>query len=186
VDYFSLIDAVLQSGDVAAVDCRTAMVMLAAGINAFEHQPAVLLQQTDAVLALASAVASLVKIWSMYVRGVALLGATHVVEPNRRALSAVPELVSILNAMGWHLRHFEQDVASSSCIEADASNTVSGVGSTAAAQQQQQTASHVLLSVLLARSVVMLADAAEAAAEQAGGASESAPCKGHVKQSSCI
>jgi hypothetical protein len=63
VDYFSLIDAVLQAG-VPAVECRTAVVLLAAGINAFEGHAAVLLQQTDAVLALASAsaVASLAKL----------------------------------------------------------------------------------------------------------------------------
>jgi uncharacterized membrane protein YgcG len=72
--------------------------------------------------------------------------------------------------MAWHLWRFASDDATSSCTEADASNTVNAVGSTSAAQQQQQqrTASCILLAVLLARSVVVLAGAAEAAAAQAG------------------
>jgi hypothetical protein len=168
VDYFSLIDAVLQAG-VPAVDCRTAVVLLAAGINAFEGRAAVLLQQADAVLALASAVASLVKVWGMYVKGVAVHGETQDVESNRRALSGVPELVSTLNAMAWYLWRYATYDAPSSCTEADASNL--GIAQQQQQQQQQhqqRTANQVLLAVLLARSVVVLADTAEATAAQAG------------------
>jgi hypothetical protein len=176
VDYFTLIDAVLQAG-VPAVNCRTAVLLLAAGINAFEGHAAVLLQQPDAVLALASAVASLVKVWSMNVKGVAVHGATQNVESNRRALSGVPELVSTVSVMALDFWKYANVVAPSSSIEAGASSSITAAGSTAAAQQQQhqqqqqqqqRTASCILLAVLQARSVVVLADAAEAAAAQAG------------------
>jgi hypothetical protein len=173
VDYFSLVDCALQSG-LAGVDGVVAVQLLSYGVKALtEQQATVLLQQPAATLSLASAVASGIKVWSLYASGAGISGErSHYLSVwDADVLATLPYiLASLLVPVCKHLvKHVAGTaVTVSHCNASDAANTAA-VGSTAAVQQlRQQQASQLLLAVLLARSLLVLVDAAEAAAARAG------------------
>jgi hypothetical protein len=190
VEYFTLIDSAMQSGP-AAQTCVTGTTLLDAGVEAFAQHPAAVLQQPQAVLALASAIASTVKLFGcVYLRGEAVVhGQDGMVEQNRQVLAVVPHLVlGALSPLAAALRLEALDTAASSSssridraagsgsVHCSSSSSSSSTGSADAGkqaelqlqQQQQERTSTVLLLVVLARSLVVLADGLEAAAVQVG------------------
>jgi hypothetical protein len=145
----------------------TATVLLAAGFKAVEEQPAAFLQQLKAVVSLASAVASTVKVWSLHVQGKVADEGEHVGGSNKHMLAALPrvlmELQLLVAAVAKHAEMLTDSSSSSSSVAGG-----SRFKEQQQQQQQQEMASCMLISVLIARSVVILVDALETAAAAAG------------------